>query len=542
MAAVARLARLSARARSAARPLSVGASTRPEDASPEHYAVVGLEVHVQIDSASKLFSGAAAATRGSSPNVQVGAVDAALPGALPVANAECVRQAARVGLALGGAVQRISRFDRKHYFYPDLPLGFQITQHALPIVRGGALALEGGGALPYPRTLRFSRVQLEQDSGKSTHDLHATRSYVDLNRAGVGLLELVSEPDLRSAREAEVALRKLQTLLRHIGASRLLRDEGSIRCDVNVSITRRGLPGERVEVKNLNSIRTVVRAIEHEVARQSAALERGERIERETRTFDASAGVTTRLRAKEALLDYRFLPEPDLPPLMLSDAWLREVEASLGELPDATVARWRERYGLSEYDCRVMVEHSGAARFFDALVGFDPRRPDASPTRDPKRCVSWLTVELFGRLVARGVESVAESEVGADRLGALVDLVETGRLSGKQAKEVLDAMLTGGDARSPGEIASERGWSKITDESAIASLVDETLRGAYASELAKYLNTVRAGKPNPRIVGFLVGRVIAASRGQADPKLADRLVRAAVAEAERALGPERAAK
>lgn len=494
-------------------------------AAPGKYEVViGLEVHVQVLSRTKLFSRASTSFAGE-PNSCVSLVDAALPGTLPVVSRECVMQAVRLGAALGGDVRPYSLFERKHYFYVDMPQGYQITQQRFPAVVGGALSLgtEDG------RAVRVTRVQLEQDSGKNVHDLHPQRTYVDLNRAGSALLEVVTEPDLRSAEEAASFVRRLQAIVRHLGVCNGNMEEGSLRCDVNVSLRRAGAPpgemGERAEVKNLNSLRSLVAAVQYEERRQAAVLDAGGTVERETRGFDSRAGVTVHQRSKEDMLDYRFMPEPDMPPLRLTPAEIEAVRASVPELPDAIVARWRRDHGLSAYDAGVIVADPLAPAFFDALVGgAGAGVVEGAPPRAAKACANWLANELFGRLAAKSLE-LRESPVDAARLGELVDLVGAAAVSGKQGKALLDAMM-GGDTRTPAEIAAANSWSMVSDEAVMRAAVDAVFE-RNAAEVQKYVQQREAGKRAKRVVGFLVGQVIReAAGGGGNPRVAARLVEA----------------
>lgn len=530
--------------------------------------MIGIEVHAQLVTQSKIFS--AASTRfGAAPNTNASFVDAALPGTLPNLNAKAVEQAIRTGLGLNGEVQTVSKFERKHYFYCDMPQGYQITQQQFPIVRGGYLELDPSLSLtlkPTPVRVGITRIQLEQDSGKNIHDLHPTCTFVDLNRAGVGLMEIVSEPDLRSAEQAAAYIRKLSGLLQHLHTCRAHMEDGSLRCDVNVSVRRvdESEMGERVEVKNLNSIRSLQRAIDYEVNRQVELAERGEPVQRETRAFDAKSGVTILMRTKERMLDYRFSPEPDLPPLVVSSQSVSDVAASMPELPDAIAHRFQSEYGLSPYDTGVLLAEPGAPTFFDQLVyGPEGRRvnkqtdkPLSKPIRKPKRCVNWMTNELFGRLKkkveernalhtdmnmmddnepemdeddvdeygdndsnfagsfagagSRGGPSLSSSPVSAATLGELIDLIEEGTISGKTAKSVLDMLVFDEDTRSPTQIVEDNKWKQEADTELMESLCTEVV-SRYPDEVA----AAAAGKN--RIFGFLSGQVLklAAEKGKA---------------------------
>ena len=414
--------------------------------------VVGLEVHAQVISQSKLFSGAATAF-GAEPNTQVSLVDAGFPGMLPVPNRECVAQAVRTGLGLDAKINLWSRFDRKNYFYADLPQGYQISQYAHPVVGEGAVEIElADGAR---KRVGITRLHLEQDAGKSLHDQHPTKSYIDLNRSGVALMEIVSEPDMRSPEEAGAYLTKLRQIMRYLGTCDGNMDEGSLRADVNVSVRK---PGEgfrtRCEVKNVNSIRFVMQAVEAEARRQIEVWEEGGTVEQETRLFDTGRGVTRSMRSKEEAHDYRYFPDPDLPPLVLDAAWVEELRAGLPELPDARRARYERDFGLSAYDAHVLVLEKETAAYFE----------EVARGRDPKLAANWVMGDLFAAL-NRTKRSIDDPPVSARDLGALLDLMKDGTLSGKLAKEVFEAMVETG--RAPGAIVEERGLRQVTDTGAI---------------------------------------------------------------------------
>ena len=465
--------------------------------------VIGLEVHAQVVSLSKLFSGAATSF-GAEPNTQVSLVDAAMPGMLPVINRYCVEQAVRTGLALEAEINPVSVFDRKNYFYPDLPPGYQISQYSRPIVGRGRIVLD----MPNgdTRTITITRLHLEQDAGKSLHDQHPTRTFVDLNRAGVALMEIVSEPDLRTAEEAGAYLRKLRAILRTIGSCDGNMEEGSLRCDANVSVRRPGEAlGTRCEIKNVNSIRYVMRAIDYEARRQIAIIEDGGRIKQETRLFDAAKGETRSMRSKEEAHDYRYFPDPDLLPLKLDPAWIEQIRKSLPELPDAKKARYIERHGLSAYDAGLLVAEVERADYFERVA----------KGRDAKTAANWVIGDLLGAL-NRGGQDLAQAPVTPEQLGGLIDLIADGTISGRLAKEVFEAMFeTGKDA---GQIVSQRGLEQVSDIGVIDAAIDRVL-AANADKVAEY----RAGKD--KLLGFFVGQVMRASQGKANPQIVNDALR-----------------
>jgi aspartyl-tRNA(Asn)/glutamyl-tRNA(Gln) amidotransferase subunit B len=464
--------------------------------------VIGLEVHAQIVSNAKLFSGAA--TRfGAEPNTQVSPVDAAFPGMLPVINRHCVEQAVKTGLGLQAQINCTSVFDRKNYFYPDLPAGYQISQYSQPIVGHGRIVLD----LPdgSTRTIGITRLHLEQDAGKSLHDQHPHWSFVDLNRAGIGLMEIVSEPDLRSAEEAGLYLRKLRTILRYLGTCDGNMEEGSLRCDANVSVRRPGAAyGTRCEIKNLNSVRHVMQAIEYEAHRQVEVIEQGGQVVQETRLFDVARGVTRPMRSKEDAHDYRYFPDPDLVPLVLDPAWVEELRAGLPELPDAKKARFVGELGLSPEDAAVLVAEQATALYFEQVAR----------GRNPKTAANWVMGDLFAALnrLEIGIEA---SPVSPAQLGALIDLVADGTISGRLAKDVFAEMVaTGAD---PGTIVERKGLRQVTDADAIAAAIDDVL-AAQADKVAQY----RAGRD--KLYGFFVGQVMRATGGKANPALVNELL------------------
>jgi aspartyl-tRNA(Asn)/glutamyl-tRNA(Gln) amidotransferase subunit B len=465
--------------------------------------VIGLEVHAQVVSKAKLFSGAATEF-GAEPNTQVSPVDAAFPGMLPVINRFCVEQAVKTGLGLDAEIRLASVFERKNYFYPDLPPGYQISQYQQPVVGPGRVMLDMPDGTS--REIGITRLHLEQDAGKSLHDQHPSLTYVDLNRAGVALMEIVSEPDLRSAEEAAIYLRKLRSILRYLGTCDGNMEEGSLRCDCNVSVRRPGEPyGIRCEIKNLNSIRYVMQAIEYEARRQIEVLEEGGTIEQQTRLFDAGRGVTRPMRSKEEAHDYRYFPDPDLLPLALQPEWIAGLRAELPELPDAKKARFVLEHGLSPDDAAVLVAERETALFFEQVA----------EGRDAKSAANWVMGDLFGALNRLGV-GIEQSPVTAAQLGGLIDLIADGTISGRLAKEVFAEMVaTGAD---PAAIVEAKGLRQVTDSSAIEAAIDAVL-AAQAEKVVEY----RAGRD--KLYGFFVGQIMRATHGKANPALVNQLLR-----------------
>jgi aspartyl-tRNA(Asn)/glutamyl-tRNA(Gln) amidotransferase subunit B len=469
--------------------------------------VIGLEVHAQVVAQAKLFSGAATAF-GAEPNTQVSTVDAAFPGMLPVINRHCVEQAVKTGLGLNAQINLHSVFDRKNYFYPDLPAGYQISQYQQPVVGRGCVEIEmPDGAT---RAIGITRLHLEQDAGKSLHDQHPRDTYVDLNRAGIGLMEIVSEPDLRSAEEAGIYLRKLRSLLRYLGTCDGNMEEGSLRCDCNVSVRKPGAPfGTRCEIKNLNSMRFVMQAIEVEARRQIDILEDGGKIEQQTRLFDTVRGETRPMRSKENDYDYRYFPDPDLLPLVLDPAWVAALKAALPELPDAKRARFVRDFGLGAEEAGVLTAERATAEFFETVAANGP-----NGSRDPKAAANWVTGDLFGALNKKGL-GIEDSPVAAAQLGKLIDLIGDGTISGRIAKDVFAEMVeTGGD---PAAIVEAKGLRQVTDTGAIEAAVDTAL-AANPAQVAQYA-------ANPKVLGFFVGQVMKATQGKANPALVNDLLR-----------------
>jgi len=459
--------------------------------------VIGLEVHAQVISQSKLFSGSATGF-GAEPNSQVSLVDAAFPGMLPVINQECVAQAVRTGLGLDAQINLVSRFDRKNYFYADLPAGYQISQYAHPVVGAGQVEIELADGST--RRIGVTRLHLEQDAGKSLHDQHPTKSFIDLNRSGIALMEIVSEPDLRTAEEAGAYLRKLRTILRYLGTCDGNMEEGSMRADVNVSVRKHGEPFRtRCEVKNVNSVRFVMQAIEAEAARQVEVWESGGTVDQETRLFDPARGETRSLRSKEDAHDYRYFPDPDLLPLVLDEAWVAGLRTGLPELPDTKRARFVAEHGLSAYDAAVLVADQETAAFYETVAS----------GRDAKLAANWMMGDFFAALNRTG-RSIGDSPVSAAALGQLLDLLADRTINGRIAKEVFEAMVDTGE--SPASIVESRGLRQVTDTGAIDQAVDRVL-AANPDKLAEY----RGGKD--KLFGFFVGQVMKAMAGKGNPAL-----------------------
>ncbi|SIS97237.1 Asp-tRNA(Asn)/Glu-tRNA(Gln) amidotransferase subunit GatB [Insolitispirillum peregrinum] len=465
--------------------------------------VIGLEVHAQVISNSKLFSGADT-TFGAEPNSQVSFVDAGFPGMLPVINAKCVEQAVRTGLGLKAKINNRSVFARKNYFYADLPQGYQISQYELPIVGEGTLILDMPDGST--RAVGIERLHLEQDAGKSMHDQHPNKSLIDLNRSGVALMEIVSKPDMRTPEEAGAYLRKLRAILRYLGSCDGNMEEGSMRCDVNVSVRH---PGEefrtRCEIKNVNSVRFVMQAIEHEAARHVEVYESGGDIRQETRLFDPSRGETRSMRSKEQAHDYRYFPDPDLLPLEFDDAYVEAIRATLPELPDEKKERFISEYGITAYDATVLVMDQENSAFFETVA----------KGRDGKTAVAWVTTNLFGSLNKRGL-SVSDSPVSATQLGQLIDLVADNTLSTRLAKDVFEIMMDEG--KDPSVIVEERGMKQVTDTSAIEAACDQVIAAN-----AEKADEVRNGKE--KLVAWFVGQVMKATQGKANPAMLQEILK-----------------
>lgn len=487
----------------------MNAHVRPADpkklikgATGDWEVVIGMEIHAQVTSNAKLFSGASTGF-GAEPNEHVSLVDAAMPGMLPVINAECVRQAVRTGLGLNAQINNRSVFDRKNYFYPDLPQGYQISQYKSPIVGEGEIVVDLSPTEQI--TVGIERLHLEQDAGKSIHDQHPTMSFVDLNRSGVALMEIVSKPDLRSAEEAKAYVSKLRTILRYLGTCDGDMEKGNLRADVNVSVRKPGDElGTRCEIKNVNSIRFIGQAVEVEARRQIGIIEDGGTIDQETRLYDPGKGETRSMRSKEEAHDYRYFPDPDLLPLEFDDAFVANLKGALPELPDAKKARFIAEYGLSPYDASVLVAEREQADYFEAVA----------KGRDGKAAANWVINELFGRLNKEG-KDIASSPVSALQLGGLVDLISENVISGRIAKDLFEILWTeGGDPR---QIVETRGMKQVTDTGAIEKAVDELI--------AANPDKVEQVKAKPTMLGWFVGQAMKASGGKANPQALNEILK-----------------
>ncbi|MGX9353712.1 Asp-tRNA(Asn)/Glu-tRNA(Gln) amidotransferase subunit GatB [Roseobacteraceae bacterium S113] len=476
--------------------------------------VIGMEVHAQISSQAKLFSGASTEF-GAEPNANVAFVDAAMPGMLPVINEFCVEQAVRTGLGLKAEINLKSAFDRKNYFYPDLPQGYQISQLYEPIVGEGEVLVEMGDGSA--RLVRIERIHMEQDAGKSIHDMDPAMSFVDLNRTGVALMEIVSRPDIRGPEEAAAYVTKLRQILRYLGTCDGNMQNGNLRADVNVSVCRPGQYekyqetqdfghlGTRCEIKNMNSMRFIQQAIDHEARRQISILESGGSVDQETRLYDPDKGETRSMRSKEEAHDYRYFPCPDLMPLEIEQAWVDDIAATLPELPDQKKTRFISDFGLSDYDASVLTAETDAADYFEKVAD----------GRDGKMAANWVINELFGRLKKDDCELV-DSPVSPEQLGGIIALISKGDISGKIAKDLFEIVYTeGGD---PAEIVEARGMKQVTDTGAIEAAVDEVIAANPAQ--------VEKAKQNPKLVGFFVGQVMKATGGKANPKAVNEIVTA----------------
>ncbi|MBY0382253.1 MAG: Asp-tRNA(Asn)/Glu-tRNA(Gln) amidotransferase subunit GatB [Xanthobacteraceae bacterium] len=469
--------------------------------------VIGLEIHAQVTSNSKLFSGASTAF-GGEPNEHVSLVDAAMPGMLPVINEECVAQAIRTGLGLKAQINLRSTFDRKNYFYPDLPQGYQISQYKSPIVGEGVVIVDmrDGESI----SVGIERLHLEQDAGKSLHDQHPTMSFVDLNRSGVALMEIVSRPDMRSSEEARAYVTKLRTILRYLGTCDGDMEKGNLRADVNVSVRKPGAPfGTRCEIKNVNSIRFIGQAIEHEARRQIGILEDGGSIDQETRLYDPSKGETRSMRSKEEAHDYRYFPDPDLLPLEFTQSYVEELKSKLPELPDEKRARFMSDFGLTPYDASVLVAERENADFYEAVL-----TKLTNKERDGKHAANWVINELFGRLNKEG-QDISKSPVTAEQLAAIVDLIGDNVISGKIAKDLFEIVWSkGGD---PKVLVDELGMKQVTDLGAIEKVVDEII--------AANPDKVEQAKAKPSLIGWFVGQVMKSSGGKANPQAVNDLLK-----------------
>ena len=475
--------------------------------------VIGLEVHAQVATKAKLFSGASTLF-GAEPNSNVAFVDAGMPGMLPVINEGCVEQAVRTGLGLKADINLTSAFDRKNYFYPDLPQGYQISQLYHPIVGEGEVLVEMGDGTA--RMVRIERIHLEQDAGKSIHDMDPHMSFVDLNRTGVALMEIVSRPDIRGPEEAAAYVGKLRQIMRYLGTCDGNMQNGNLRADVNVSVCKPGdyekyqetqdfsHLGTRCEIKNMNSMRFIQMAIEVEARRQIALIEDGKEVVQETRLYDPDKNETRSMRSKEEAHDYRYFPDPDLLPLEIEQAWVDDIAASLPELPDAKKSRFMSDFGLSDYDASVLTAEAENAAYFEAVA----------EGRDGKLAANWVINELFGRLKKDDDKDITESPVSADQLGGIINLIKSGDISGKIAKDLFEIVYTeGGD---PAQIVEDRGMKQVTDTGAIETALDEIIAANPAQ--------VEKAKVNPKLAGWFVGQVMKATGGKANPAIVNQLV------------------
>jgi aspartyl-tRNA(Asn)/glutamyl-tRNA(Gln) amidotransferase subunit B len=469
--------------------------------------VIGMEIHAQVTSNSKLFSGAST-TFGGEPNSHVSLVDAAMPGMLPVINEECVRQAVRTGLGLNAKINLRSVFDRKNYFYPDLPQGYQISQYKSPVVGEGEVQVELDGGRSV--SIGIERLHLEQDAGKLLHDQSPTMSYVDLNRSGVALMEIVSKPDIRDAEQAKAYVTKLRSILRYLGTCDGDMEKGSLRADVNVSVRKPGASlGTRCEIKNMNSITFIGQAIEYEARRQIEILEDGGAIDQETRLYDPNKGETRSMRSKEEAHDYRYFPDPDLLPLEFSQSFVDELKAELPELPDQKKTRFVADFGLSAYDASVLVAERESAVFYETVLDRLANR-----ARDGKMAANWVINELFGRLNKEG-RDITDSPVNAEQLAAIVDLIGEATISGKIAKDLFEIVWQeGGDPRA---LVESRGMKQVTDLSAIEKVVDDII-AANPDKAAQV-------KDKPQSLGWFVGQVMKSSGGKANPQAVNELLK-----------------
>ena len=468
--------------------------------------VIGLEIHAQIISNSKLFSGAST-NFGSEPNTQVSLVDAAMPGMLPVINKVCVEQAIKTGLGLNAQINKRSVFDRKNYFYPDLPQGYQISQYTQPIVGKGSIEidLKNGNS----KKIGITRLHLEQDAGKSIHDLDPNKTYIDLNRSGVALMEIVSEPDIRSAEEAQEYVKKLRSILRYIQTCDGNMEEGSLRCDVNISVRKKNEDfGTRCEIKNVNSIKSIGQAIEHEFHRQIEIIESGDKIQQETRLFDEKKGETRSMRTKEEAHDYRYFPDPDLPPLEISLDLIGEIKKNLPELPDVKKKKLIDGHGLSSYESSILVSDKNNVDFFEAVI-------NENNQRNPKVVVNWIIGDLFSLLKKNNLD-IKKSPVKPSDLGELIDLIENSTISGKLAKTVFDEMFY--KRKKPKKIIKQKGLIQITDSGEIENVITKVL-----SQNIDKVNEYKSGKE--KLYGYFIGQIMQETKGKANPKLVNEILK-----------------
>lgn len=469
---------------------------------------IGLEIHCQIISDSKLFS-KSSTKFGALPNTHVSFFDAGFPGQLPVINKFCIEQAIKTGLGLNAKINKKSVFDRKHYFYADLPTGYQITQQFHPIVSDGWVEIINEEGIT--KKIRIEKLHVEQDAGKLTHDLSPTKSMVDFNRAGVALMEIVSKPDIASPYEAGEYIKKIRSLVRYLGTCDGNMDEGSMRCDINISLREKGSEtfGIRTETKNVNSVRFAIQAIEYEANRQLEILEDGGKITQETRLFDANTGTTRSMRSKENAIDYRYFPDPDIMPLVLEEGLVERIKASMPELPDAKRKRFIEEYKLSDYDADILTSEREIAEYFEEAIGKDK-------ARDGKMIANWMQTELFAVLNKEG-KDIKESPIPASSLGELVDLIKDGTISGKIAKDVFKFMYEG-DEKSPRKIVEAKGLKQVSDTSAIEKVIDEIIASSPDN-----VNAYKGGKV--QLFGWFVGQTLKAMKGQANPQIVNQILK-----------------
>ena len=468
--------------------------------------IIGLEVHAQIISESKLFSGAST-NFGSEPNTQVSLVDAAMPGMLPVINKDCVEQAIKTGLGLNAQINKRSIFDRKNYFYPDLPQGYQISQFTQPIVGKGSIQIDLKDGTS--KKIGITRLHLEQDAGKSVHDVEPSKSYIDLNRSGIALMEIVSEPDIRSAEEAQEYVKKLRSILRYIGTCDGNMEEGSLRCDVNISVRKKDEElGTRAEIKNVNSIKSIGQAIDYEFKRQTEIINSGGKIDQETRLFDEKKGETRSMRSKEEAHDYRYFPDPDLPPLEIEDEWIKKIKKNLPELPDVKKENLMNQYKISSYDAAILVSDKNNAEFFDKINAKNKKR-------NPKNVANWIIGELFALLNKNNLE-IKSSPIKAEDLGELIDYIEDQTISGKIAKNVFEEMFK--TKKKAKDIIEKQGLKQITDTGAIETLIDKVLEN-NKDKVDEY----KSGKE--KLFGYFVGQVMQETKGTANPGIVNDILK-----------------
>ena len=468
--------------------------------------VIGLEIHAQIISKSKLFSGAST-NFGSEPNTQVSLVDAAMPGMLPVINKDCVKQAIKTGLGLNGQINKRSVFDRKNYFYPDLPQGYQISQFTQPIVGKGSIEidLKDGSS----KKIGITRLHLEQDAGKSVHDLEPNKTYIDLNRSGIALMEIVSEPDIRSAEEAQEYVKKLRSILRYIGTCDGNMEEGSLRCDVNISVRKKGEElGTRSEIKNVNSIKSIGQAVDYEFKRQIEIINSGGKIDQETRLFDEKKGETRSMRTKEEAHDYRYFPDPDLPPLEIKDDWINQIKKNLPELPDVKKEKLIKEHKISSYEAAILVSDKNNVEFFDKIINENKKR-------NPKNIANWIIGDLFSLLNKNNLE-IKNSPVKAEDLGELIDLIEDSTISGKIAKNVFEEMFK--TKKKAKDIIEKKGLKQITNIDEIETIIDKVLNN-NKDKVEEY----KSGKE--KLFGYFVGQVMQETEGAANPGIVNEILK-----------------